>query len=281
MMVGENSDKLEKLVPIILSKNATKKAARLERVRQSRLSQRKLKKHLAKERRKINQETSNEEIEGQVHISKKVAKYAAIERLKRALENSDQDHLRVCVDLQYEELMNEKELVHLARQLSRIYGYNRSLESPCQLTFSKLSTTQGSTFKVCCEKNDGFANYIVNRTENKVEDIFEPSSVVYLSPDAQETLEDVTKDKVYVIGGLVDDSVKKNSSLKFAQTNGIKSAKLPIVEHCDRSLNGGTFKQILTINQVFEILVLKGQGLDWPSALSKALPPRTGFIVNK
>ena len=61
-------------------------------------------------------------------------------------------------------------------------------------------------------------------------------------------MEEIKKDKVYVIGGLVDDSVKKNSTCSYAQNHGIKTAKLPIQEHCERA-GSGTFKQIFTINQ--------------------------------
>ena len=39
-------------------------------------------------------------------------------------------------------------------------------------------------------------------------ELFDSASVVYLSPDATDILTDLEEDKVYVIGGLVDDSVK-------------------------------------------------------------------------
>ena len=85
---------------------------------------------------------------------------------------------------------------------------------------------------------------------------------------------------MYVIGGLVDDSVKKNSTCSYAQNHGIKTAKLPIQEHCERAGNG-TFKQIFTINQVFEILMKKANGSDWPQALSNCIPIKTGFVAKE
>ena len=83
-----------------------------------------------------------------------------------------------------------------------------------------------------------------------------------------------------MIGGLVDDSVKKHSTLTYAQANGIKTAKLPINEYCERA-DSGSFKQILTINQVFEILLKKANGLDWAQALSNCLPIKTGFLAKE
>jgi len=42
------------------------------------------------------------------------------------LQDSLEKGLKVCVDLQFEELMNEKELNHLANQLKRVYSSNKA-----------------------------------------------------------------------------------------------------------------------------------------------------------
>ena len=41
------------------------------------------------------------------------------------------------------------------------------------------------------------------------ESVFDPSSLVYLSPDGQTILETIDSTKTYVIGGFVDRSVNK------------------------------------------------------------------------
>ena len=251
------------------SKNAIKKAKRFEKIKESRRLNRKLKKAQAKQNKKNHQNPNDD------HVSKKVAKNEAIERLKHVQSHPDEADLRVCIDLQYETLMIEKELVHLARQLSRVYGFNKRSPTPCHLTFSGL-TKNSQTFKICCDKNDGFANYLVDIKGESVNELFEPEKIVYLTPDSDQVLEDMSKDKVYVIGGLVDDSVKKNSSLSFAKEQKIQTAKLPIEKFCDRN-DDGTFKQILTINQVFEILLSKSTGISWSESFSKVLPKRIGF----
>ena len=175
--------------------------------------------------------------------------------------------------------MNEKELVHLARQLSRVYGSNKKSENPCHLTFCNLPKNS-KTFKICADKNDGFANYILNFEEKSVVEIFPKESIIYLSPDSDEILEEIDENNVYVIGGLVDDSVKKSSTLSFAKKQNIKSVKLPIDKYCSRATEG-SFKQILTINQVFEILLSKSEGKTWPQALSQSLPNRIGFLSSE
>ena len=260
------------------SKNAKRKAQRLQRLKESRKAHRRAKKDLAKQKRK---ETNPDYREpDSIHVSKKVAKNEAIERLKNVQSNPG-SHLKICVDLQYEELMNDKELTHLARQLSRVYGWNKKSNQPCHLSFCNLNP-ESKTYQICCSKNDGFANYIIEKCEKSVEEvagdkIVPKSSIVYLSPDSDEILEELSTDKLYVIGGLVDDSVKKHSTLSFAGSRQIKTAKLPIEKYCQRSTQGGSFKQILTINTVFEILLSKFNGLTWDECLNKSLPSRIGY----
>ena len=57
--------------------------------------------------------------------------------MKAVLEN-EKDHFKFCIDLQFESLMIEKELTHLARQLSRTYGFNKTSEKPCHLTLGTI-----------------------------------------------------------------------------------------------------------------------------------------------
>ncbi len=257
------------------SKNAQRKAARLERVRQSRILKRKAKKEVAKKRKL--ESSDGDKKNDEEHVSKKAKKLQVREKLQLALLNENKDHLRVCLDLQFEQLMSEKELVHLSRQLCRIYGANKSLEKPTQVFLTSLPE-ESKTFKVCNEKNDGFSNYIWCRTEKNLLENFasEKSDLVFLTPDSPRSLTEVSKDKIYIIGGLVDDSVHKHTSLKFAEENGIATAKLPITEHCARA-ESGSFKQILTLNQVFDILTGVHSGQSWKEVFDEVLPKRIGF----
>jgi tRNA (guanine9-N1)-methyltransferase len=259
------------------SKNAKRKAQRFQRLKEIRKAHRKAKKDLAKQKRK---ETNPDREPDSIHVSKKDAKNEAIERLKKVQSNPE-SHLKICIDLQYEELMNDKELTHLARQLSRVYGWNKKSIQPCHLSFCNLKP-ESKTYQICCSKNDGFANYIIEKSEKSVEefdDNIPKSSIIYLSPDSDEILEELSTDTLYVIGGLVDESVQKHSTLSFAGSHQIKTAKLPIEKYCQRSTQGGSYKQILTINQVFEILLSKFNGLSWSECLVKSLPSRIGFTT--
>ena len=56
----------------------------------------------------------------------------------KAVLESEKDHFKFCIDLQFESLMIEKELTHLARQLSRTYGFNKNSDKPCHLTLGMI-----------------------------------------------------------------------------------------------------------------------------------------------
>ena len=259
-----------------LSKKAQKKALRLEKLKAQKKANRKLKKQLAKDKKKESISKSGQSTTSENHVSKKTLKLQTIEKLQNVLKDDESSRPKICIDLQYEELMSEKELIHLAQQLSRVYGFNRKSSDPCHLTFCHLPK-DCKTRQICCDKSEGFANYILNFSEKSLIDTFEnrKQDLVYLTPDSDNLLEDIEDNKIYVIGGLVDDSVKKLSSLSFAKDQGLTTAKLPIDKYCSRI--EGSFKQILTINQVFEILLNKIQGFSWPQVFSQSLPSRIGF----
>jgi hypothetical protein len=48
------------------------------------------------------------------------------------------DSFQVCIDVQFEKSMNNKELVHLALQLCRTYGLNKSAEKPAKITLANF-----------------------------------------------------------------------------------------------------------------------------------------------
>ena len=97
-----------------------------------------------------------------------------------------------------------------------------------------------------------------------------PRRLVYLSPDAEEALEDVEEDTTYVIGGIVDLAARGVAwSLPKATALGIRAARLPIRENLPSVTN-----QILNIDTALKVLCEKYSGKDWEEALRAALPTR-------
>nr|XP_061810836.1 tRNA methyltransferase 10 homolog B-like [Nerophis lumbriciformis] len=262
--VLQSSDNTE---PTQFSKNVLRKQRHWER----KLAARKSKRKEEKLRRKLNRCSGKD----QLQISKRVTKAAAEERLAEARTNG----VKVCVDLSMSHRMSDKETSRLAAQLRRLYGANKRASRPFHVFLTSLRE-DSRLMAECVRMNDGFLNYAMERTERSCLDVFPQESVVYLSPDAEEALEQVERDKVYVLGGLVDESVQKTLSLSRAKELGVRVARLPIDEHMRKTPNDKNFhSKILAINQVFDIMLTVFDTGSWTKALDEYFPRAKGYVV--
>lgn len=69
---------------------------------------------------------------------------------------------------------------------------------------------------------------------------------VYLTADADEELQTLDTDTVYIVGGIVDRNRYKGLTLARSRERGVRTAKLPISSKLGRKLEGS---KILTVNQ--------------------------------
>ena len=61
----------------------------------------------------------------------------------------------------------------------------------------------------CRRVNAGFDQYPILFSEQPIDQLYPKERLVYLSPNADEILTDMNEEQIYVIGGLVDESVRK------------------------------------------------------------------------
>lgn len=250
------------------------KISRLRSARQKRKADRKLNKTLVSEASNLSQSnavTSSDNDAVQLHVSKHERLSQIKEKLRSALEIGQ----RICIDLGMEKLMSPKECSRLAQQLGRLYGSNRSADQPFHIYFTSVNKT-GHLFQECVRKNCGFENYLVDFVEQSVFEHFDKESLVYLSPDASEVLRTIDSKKIYVIGGLVDETRQKNVTVNQAKEFGVRCERLPIEEFCKKS-DQGTYSRVLSVNQVFDILLDVSATGDWGKAFATSLPKRFGF----
>ncbi|KAJ1633367.1 guanine-1-methyltransferase-domain-containing protein [Pavlovales sp. CCMP2436] len=166
--------------------------------------------------------------------------------------------VRVAVDVAYNELMSEKEQKSLARQLGFAYAVNRKLETPFSLHVCGLSSRTAHTLP------GGFERWHVRAVEEEACAHFPLHEIIYLTPDSPNTLTSFDERSVYVIGGLVDGTIKKTTSLSRAERFGVRTARLPIEEHAME------IKPVLTINSVFHLLAAFRDTGDWAAAIGGA-----------
>ncbi|KAG0295564.1 tRNA (guanine(9)-N(1))-methyltransferase [Dissophora globulifera] len=93
--------------------------------------------------------------------------------------------------------------------------------------------------------------------------------IVYLSADSPNTITQLESGTCYVLGGIVDKNRYPNLCQSKAEKLGVETAQLPIGEYIQMSS-----RRILTVNQVFEILLQFTECNDWKEAFLKVIPQR-------
>lgn len=168
-------------------------------------------------------------------------------------------------DLDYESEMSQRELVNAAEQLQEAYGANRVHPDPFNLVFCNLK--KGSQYEhrlLQSLPHLHHSNCLVTTTESSYLDLYPKEKLVYLSPDAKQTLR-YDPDTIYIIGALVDKGIQKPLSLAKAKREGIRIAKLPLEDYLRW---GQSASKTLPLNILIKIMLeMKATG-DWNRALS-------------
>lgn len=163
--------------------------------------------------------------------------------------------------------MSEKDLSSCAKQLLRIYTSNRRGNMPIPLHFTSLSET-GKLYDQL-QKHDGWKNWEVKSHKESFMELFDKEKIIYLTSESDNVLNELEKGAVYVIGGLVDHNHHRSLTFDLAQKNTIRTARLPLSENLIIKT-----RSVLTINQVFDIILGRSDGKSWKEVLMQALPPR-------
>ncbi|SCV68625.1 BQ2448_746 [Microbotryum intermedium] len=100
--------------------------------------------------------------------------------------------------------------------------------------------------------------------------VLEKSSFVYLTGDSTNVLTTIDPTKTYILGGIVDRNRYKSLCLDKANKDGIAHAQLPIGEY----LAEMPTRKVLTVNQVYDIMVQFVECGDWGKALRDVMPLR-------
>jgi tRNA (guanine9-N1)-methyltransferase len=109
--------------------------------------------------------------------------------------------------------------------------------------------------------------------------------IVYLTSDSTTTLDTLSDDTIYVIGGIVDRNRLKYATINRAEKElNVSTAKLPLTEYLTsttpistttKSKNEEIRNVPLTVNHVFDIMLkYKQYNNDWERAFQDVLPSR-------
>ncbi|XP_073405853.1 tRNA methyltransferase 10 homolog B isoform X2 [Dendrobates tinctorius] len=253
------------------SRNVMRKQRHWEKI----VAAKKSKRRLEKERRKAKQSGDVSGGTDPQQHSKKFLKALTKERLLEAKDSGP----KLCIDLSMTDHMSKKEISRLAAQIRRLYGSNKKAAKPFWLYLTGF-VENSLLYHECVRMNDGFVHYLVESTEDNFLDLFPLETIVYLTPDSDIVLKDIDPTKVYVLGGLVDESVQKKVTYQKAKAHGLHTARLPIQEYMVKKDNVKNYhSEILAINQVFDILRAYCETRSWPQALRAGVSPGKGFVL--
>lgn len=173
----------------------------------------------------------------------------------------------VVIDCEYDCYENEKEAKGLANQLMQSYAFNRRAEKPVNLVICGIQ--EGSYLAQAFEKISGTSNWNCTLEYKSVEELFNAKDLTYLSADADDVLDDISPDGVYVIGGIVDRNRLKGIALNRSRYLGASSKRLPIREHVQL-----THSHVLSITACVSIFLNYTLNRDWHKALVESIPKR-------
>ncbi|KAK0405621.1 hypothetical protein QR680_018092 [Steinernema hermaphroditum] len=166
-----------------------------------------------------------------------------------------------------------------AMQLQYVISENRAKKEPWPMYFANCDFSLSPELVKAKQKHltalDSPRVAVPEYTPKGITELFPRERIRYLSPNAEEELETIEDDDVFVIGGIVDRVVEHGiplyASKEAAEADGVRSVKLPL----DKYVKWESGTKYLTLVAVMHILqdVYATRG-DWPEVLRRHIPRR-------
>ncbi|KAJ2726891.1 tRNA (guanine(9)-N(1))-methyltransferase [Coemansia sp. Benny D115] len=189
---------------------------------------------------------------------------------KQRLEDQRKSEMRVVLDMDFDELMEEKEIKSVCSQVMRCYSANRQAEVSVALHVTELHGSIRERFQGAMKQHLGWSkDHIVMHEKGEYLDLFQKEDLVYLTADSPNEVQTLDPTKVYVVGGIVDKNRYPRLTLDKAESQGIAHARLPIGQYVRMST-----RKVMTVNQIFEMLIGYVATNDWRTAFLATIPER-------
>ncbi|XP_011209997.2 tRNA methyltransferase 10 homolog A [Bactrocera dorsalis] len=248
--------------PNPLSKNQLKKQKRLEKYEEFKKARR------LKERER--QKQKRLEAQAQGLPTRNGPSRKELKKRQTEVDKQELGKLSVAIDLDYDELMHDRDVAKCIKQCLRIYTINRRSTCPGQLHLTGIKTD--GRIHTSLKRNDGWENWHLKyHFDTTHMEVFPKENIIYLTCESDTVLDSIEEGKIYIIGGLVDHNHHKGLCHKRAIENGLHTARLPLNEHVNMKT-----RAVLSTFHVFEILLRVSEGKSWTEAIIETLPERKG-----
>ncbi|NXC48932.1 TM10C methyltransferase, partial [Penelope pileata] len=180
-------------------------------------------------------------------------------------------------DMSYENYMSAREVANAVRQIVLSEGCNRRSVDPFHIHFCNFKEDSLYHKEFIKHYRGAWDKLLITVTEQSYVDIFPKDKLVYLTADSPKVMKTFDHDKVYIVGSMVDKSIKTGVSLAQAKRLGLETAALPL----EKYLLWNCGAKNLTLDQMMHILLtLKDTG-DWKKALEFVPKRKYCGFVNK
>ncbi|NWJ06375.1 TM10C methyltransferase, partial [Crypturellus undulatus] len=178
-------------------------------------------------------------------------------------------------DMSFENDMSPREVTNTVRQIVFSESCNRKSMDPFHIHFCNFQDNSQYHREFIKQYREAWDKLLITVTEQCYTEVFPKNKIIYLTADSPKVMKTFEHDKVYIIGSMVDKSIKTGVSLARAKRLGLETASLPL----EKYLFWTSGAKNLTLDQMMHILLtLKDTG-DWRKAL-EFVPKRKycGFV---
>ncbi|XP_064323758.1 tRNA methyltransferase 10 homolog C [Phalacrocorax carbo] len=166
-------------------------------------------------------------------------------------------------DMSYEKDMSIREVANTVRQIVLSEGCNRRSMDPFHIHFCNFKDDSLYHKEFLKHYREAWGKLLITVTDQCYTDVFPKDKLIYLTADSPKVMKTFDHDKIYIIGSMVDRSIKTGVSLARAKRLGLETAALPL----EKYLLWSSGAKNLTLDQMMHILLtLKDTG-DWKKAL--------------
>ncbi|KAJ1744008.1 tRNA (guanine(9)-N(1))-methyltransferase [Coemansia sp. RSA 989] len=188
---------------------------------------------------------------------------------KRKPEDQTRSGHQFVIDMDFDDKMIDKEIKSVCSQVGRCYSANRQGPQYVDLHVTKLHGKCRHRFDTAMADHVHWLKTHVMFHDKEYIDMFDKDKLVYFTADSPNVVETLDPAKVYIIGGIVDKNRYPRLTLDKANEQGIAHAQLPIGDYIQMAS-----RKVITVNQIFEILLKFIEAEDWKSAFLEVIPQR-------
>ncbi|XP_036245448.1 tRNA methyltransferase 10 homolog C [Molothrus ater] len=180
-------------------------------------------------------------------------------------------------DMSYEKEMSVREVSNTVRQIVMSESSNRRSVDPFHIHFCNFKDDSLYHREFIKNYREAWDKLLITVTDQCYTEIFPKDKLIYLTADSPKVMKAFDHDKIYIVGSMVDKSIKRGVSLARAKRLGLETAALPL----DKYLLWSAGAKNLTLDQMMHILLtLKDTG-DWKKALEFVPKRKYCDFVNK